>query len=74
MFVEDTVFYWGHRTLHTKYLYKYIHKKHHTFNDTICIAYIYAHPVEYFFSNILPMIVGPALLKSNVHFVTFFLW
>ena len=73
MIVEDTGFYWSHRTLHLKFLYKHIHKKHHTFNDTISIAYIYTHPVEYIFGNILPSILGPLLLKTKVHYVTFFL-
>lgn len=27
--IEDFIFYWGHRLLHTKLLYKYIHSVHH---------------------------------------------
>lgn len=27
--LEDFVFYWGHRVLHTKWLYKHVHSVHH---------------------------------------------
>ncbi|KAG6436219.1 hypothetical protein SASPL_101104 [Salvia splendens] len=27
--LEDFVFYWGHRILHTKWLYKHVHSVHH---------------------------------------------
>ena len=27
--LEDFIFYWGHRVLHTKWLYKHVHSVHH---------------------------------------------
>lgn len=27
--IEDFVFYWGHRLLHTKWLYQHVHSVHH---------------------------------------------
>ncbi|KAF8768998.1 hypothetical protein HU200_007039 [Digitaria exilis] len=27
--LEDFIFYWGHRALHTKWLYKHVHSVHH---------------------------------------------
>jgi sterol desaturase/sphingolipid hydroxylase (fatty acid hydroxylase superfamily) len=45
MVVNDTLFYWSHRLLHHRLIYKYIHKKHHTFKVNIGIAARYAHPV-----------------------------
>lgn len=27
--IEDFIFYWGHRVLHTKWLYKHVHSVHH---------------------------------------------
>ena len=45
--IEDTGFYWLHRLLHHKAIYKHIHKVHHQYKDaTIGIASEYAHPVE----------------------------
>lgn len=29
VFVNDTLFYWAHRALHHRSVYKYIHKQHH---------------------------------------------
>ncbi|GKV32959.1 hypothetical protein SLEP1_g41519 [Rubroshorea leprosula] len=29
--LEDFVFYWGHRVLHTKWLYKHVHSVHHEY-------------------------------------------
>ena len=46
MTVADTIFYWTHRLLHHRALYKHIHKQHHQFKNTIGIAAEYAHPVK----------------------------
>ncbi|KAL6052878.1 Methylsterol monooxygenase 2-2 [Balamuthia mandrillaris] len=70
--IEDFVFYFSHRLLHTKYLYKRIHKVHHQHKAPFSWAAEYAHPLEMFFSNILPMVIGPMLLRS--HIFTFYSW
>lgn len=56
--VDDCMFYWSHRLLHHKMLYKYIHKKHHEFKQTVAIAVEWAHPVEDLLGNTLPTIVS----------------
>eukprot|EP00045_Choanoeca_perplexa_P003762 m.33273 g.33273 ORF g.33273 m.33273 type:complete len:268 (+) comp12216_c0_seq3:255-1058(+) len=66
MMVEDTMFYWIHRTLHHKSLYKHIHKQHHLFGNSIGIAAEYAHPVEAILGNVIPFWAGPLLMKSNL--------
>lgn len=72
---EDFMFYWSHRILHYGNFYKWVHKQHHEFNMTICVASEYAHPVEFLIGNIFPLGFGPFLLgQSNVHIVTWFLW
>jgi methylsterol monooxygenase len=50
----DFVFYTIHRALHTKYLY-FIHRIHHTFNYTYGMGAIYAHPIELYLGNLLPV-------------------
>lgn len=47
--LEDFVFYWGHRILHTKWLYKHVHSVHHEsvksilFSNQYFISVFWAH-------------------------------
>lgn len=66
--VEDMLFYWFHRWLHSPFLYKHIHKRHHEFRilKGMAVASEYTHPVESLLGNILPVIAGPILLRSHM--------
>ena len=55
------LFYWGHRTMHTKYLKKF-HNIHHKVIIPIGLSALYAHPIDAFLGNILPMGITPILL------------
>jgi sterol desaturase/sphingolipid hydroxylase (fatty acid hydroxylase superfamily) len=70
--INDTMFYWGHRMLHHRSIYKYIHKQHHEFKATIGIACEYAHPVEDVISNLIPTLSGCLIMGSHV--LVFWLW
>lgn len=59
-------FYWIHRALHHKWIYKYIHKQHHNFNISIGIAAEHAHPVEDIVANYFPTLLGCLLMGSHV--------
>lgn len=72
LLVEDFMFYWSHRLLHIPFLFRHIHKIHHQHHYPIGIASEYAHPVEYYFGNLLPSSVGPLLVKP--HMFTYLLW
>ena len=74
MLCEDATFYWSHRFLHLPFIYPYIHKMHHTFNQTVSIAAEYTHPIEFALGNMIPTAVGPAILGPNMHLVTVFAW
>lgn len=74
MIVEDTAFYWSHRLFHTPWLYKRFHKKHHEYKTTIGIAAEYSDGLEYLLTNIIPSGLGPTLLASHCHIVTWYLW
>lgn len=73
MVVEDFFFHHAHAALHTKYLY-WIHKTHHRYHASIGIASAYAHPLEYLFGNILPSVMGPMILKNQMHIWSFGVW
>jgi sterol desaturase/sphingolipid hydroxylase (fatty acid hydroxylase superfamily) len=84
MVVEDTIFYWFHRTLHAvPFLYRNVHKVHHVYHaNTVGYAVIHAHPVEFVFGNGLPTAAGPLLVAAlggagvgpGLHAITFAVW
>lgn len=69
--VEDFVFYWGHRLLHTPYLYTKVHSVHHHHSAPFGIAAEYAHPFEVVFLGFAtlagPLIVGPHLATLYIY-------
>ncbi|XP_066474408.1 fatty acid hydroxylase domain-containing protein 2 isoform X2 [Tiliqua scincoides] len=64
--VEEILFYYSHRLVHHPLLYKHIHKKHHEWTAPVGVVSLYAHPVEHVLSNLLPVLMGPVLLKSHI--------
>jgi sterol desaturase/sphingolipid hydroxylase (fatty acid hydroxylase superfamily) len=57
--VEDFLFYWTHRFLHSRWLYSRVHKVHHVFRSPVVISAEYAHIVEKVLGNHVPVAVGP---------------
>jgi fatty acid hydroxylase domain-containing protein 2 len=43
--VEEFGFYYSHRLMHNKRIYKYIHKQHHLWTAPVAVTAIYAHPI-----------------------------
>jgi sterol desaturase/sphingolipid hydroxylase (fatty acid hydroxylase superfamily) len=66
--VEEVFFYYTHRLLHA-WRYASIHKIHHEFRAPIGIASEYAHWFEYIFSNLAPLLLGPAVMGSHMSVV-----
>lgn len=69
--LEDFIFYWGHRALHTKWLYKHVHSVHHEYATPFGLTSEYAHPAEILFLG-FATVVGPAL--TGPHLFTLWLW
>uniref|UniRef100_A0A1B0DB15 Uncharacterized protein n=1 Tax=Phlebotomus papatasi TaxID=29031 RepID=A0A1B0DB15_PHLPP len=70
--VEEVGFYYSHRFLHSKHIYKFIHKQHHEWTAPISVTAIYCHPIEHIFSNVLPPFLGVLIMGSHV--ATAWLW
>ncbi|XP_055371000.1 fatty acid hydroxylase domain-containing protein 2-like [Condylostylus longicornis] len=70
--IEEIGFYYSHRLLHNKNVYKYIHKQHHEWTSPIAVTAIYCHPIEHIFSNLVPPAIGVLIMKS--HIITACIW
>jgi len=71
--IMDFLFYWAHRLLHHRFVYRHIHKTHHLFKATVGIAAEYAHPVEDLIANSFPTIAGPMFLNCHMGVFWFYL-
>lgn len=65
-------FYASHRFLHRPWWMKRVHRVHHEFRSTTCLAAEYAHPVEMIFANFGTLAVGVALVAP--HLATLYLY
>ena len=70
----DTWFYWTHRLLHHKAIYKYVHKQHHRFKTPVGVAAVFAHPLEDLIVSLPSTFIGPVLYRPDAHFVVFALY
>ncbi|KAH8367633.1 hypothetical protein KR084_000476 [Drosophila pseudotakahashii] len=64
--LEEIMFYYAHRLLHHRSVYKYVHKKHHEWTAPIAAITLYAHPVEHVVANLLPVATSIAILGTHV--------
>eukprot|EP00619_Florenciella_sp_RCC1007_P003373 CAMPEP_0205903600 /NCGR_PEP_ID=MMETSP1325-20131115/206_1 /ASSEMBLY_ACC=CAM_ASM_000708 /TAXON_ID=236786 /ORGANISM="Florenciella sp., Strain RCC1007" /LENGTH=322 /DNA_ID=CAMNT_0053269271 /DNA_START=77 /DNA_END=1045 /DNA_ORIENTATION=- len=77
LFINDTMFYWVHRAMHHKLLYKHFHKKHHEYYVSVSIAAEYSGIVEAVLADAAPLVAGPLLIGAYykpVHGYTWCLW
>ena len=72
-FIYEIIFdlghYIAHRIEHTnKFLYKYVHKVHHTYSAPISILTHYHHPLDLILSNTLPQILALGIIPQISQF------
>lgn len=72
LLIEEIGFYYLHRLAHYGLFYKNIHKQHHEWITPIAITAIYCHPLEHIFINLIPLFIGPLIMKS--HLVLIWIW
>lgn len=66
LLIIEVLFYYVHRLFHVPILYKRMHKMHHEWIAPVSVSSIYCHPIEYVFSNLLPVLMGPWLTGSHI--------
>jgi sterol desaturase/sphingolipid hydroxylase (fatty acid hydroxylase superfamily) len=66
--IQETGFYWFHRTMHRPFWYRRVHRVHHEFRTTSAVATEYFHPAESVALSLL-VLSGPLLLGGHLALV-----
>jgi len=77
VYVDDFLFYWMHRAMHTRWLFKRVHGVHHRILTPWAITGHYMHPLEFVLTGALALAV-PWLVGAHVYtlwaWITFRQW
>ncbi|MEQ1440659.1 sterol desaturase family protein [Fontimonas sp. SYSU GA230001] len=65
IYLDDFLYYWMHRAMHTRWLLRHVHGRHHRVLAPWAITGHYMHPLEYVLTGSLAFL-GPALLGAHV--------
>jgi len=68
--VFDFFHYWAHRGIHeSPWLYRHVHKKHHSHRNVNCQVTFYEEPSELVLTNVLPTVVTLMILPPMSKFM-----
>lgn len=71
VYLDDFLYYWMHRAMHRRWLFKHIHGVHHRVRAPVAAVGHSMHVVEYLLTTAV-MLVGPLVL--GVHVLTLYVW
>jgi len=69
--ITEVLFYCSHRTLHTPWLYRHVHKIHHEVKAPFGLCALYFHPLEHAQATLIG--IAPALVLGS-HVAFYMLW
>lgn len=64
LFLDDTFFYWSHRAMHTRYLYRFFHRVHHESTDPSPLTAFAFHPSEAIVEQLMHLVL-PFVMPLN---------
>ena len=73
LLIEEVLFYYIHRLLHSKWLFENVHYFHHQWREPYAVMALSSHPLEHLFSNALPLIIAPWLLNTPSNMLYFWI-
>lgn len=65
VYLDDALYYFVHRLMHTRWLYRHIHRTHHRIITPWAITGHFMHPAEYVATGMLSL-VGPLMLGVGI--------
>ncbi|MGH7896157.1 MAG: sterol desaturase family protein [Candidatus Binatia bacterium] len=71
VYLDDLLYYWFHRAMHGRWLYKRVHGWHHRIVTPWAVTGHYMHPLEYVLTGTLAL-AGPLLVGAHV--VVLWIW
>ncbi len=70
---QDFFFYFSHRLMHQKFLFKHIHRIHHEYRETVATATHYVHYIEHLVGNLFPVFIGAVILLPHPFVILFWI-
>lgn len=74
LFIRDTLFYWTHRAMHHRAVFRFTHRSHHLSTNPNPLTSYAVSPVESLFDTVLPFVVILFLVPKHPLAYLAFLW
>lgn len=74
MFIRDTLFYWAHRAMHHRRLFRFAHRSHHLSTNPSPLTSYAVHPIESLFDTVIPFVLILFLVPKHPAAYLAFLW